>query len=174
MTKTIRVMILSFFLLISSNAFAVQGSKEANFIEKMEKQLDKTQAEVRMELDSFSDEELMEKYGDIILEIIFSDSALVSKAGLSVDEGIRGNVELLFSNKTKDFLLESATARLEEAGSVKNFKKLAAKAEKALTSKNKSLGRVLTLMVSYITLPFFLIFGPWGWVYWSVLFGYWG
>jgi hypothetical protein len=173
MTKTFRVMIFSFFLLMSSNAFAVQGKIERNFLEKIQRQLDQTQVEVREELNSFSDEELMEKYGDVILEIIYSDSTLVSKAGLSIDEGIRGNVELLFSDKTKDFLLESATLRLEEAGSVKNFKRLASKKEKALTSKNKGLGRVLTVMVSYITLPFFLIFGPWGWVYWSVLFGYW-
>lgn len=165
---------MSFFLLVSSNAFAIEGKKERNFLQKIESQLEETQAIALEELASSSDEELMEKYGDVLLEIIFTDSALVIEAGLDTSKGIRENVELLFSNKTKNFLLDSAEAKLEEAGSVKNFKKQAKKAEKALASKHKGLGRALTIIASYITLPFFLIFGPWGWVYWSVLFGYWG
>lgn len=173
MTKTLRVTVLSFFLLVSSNAFAIQGREKSNFLEKMEQQLNDTQAEVAKELKNSSDQELMEKYGDTVLGLIYADSAFVTRAGLSVDKGIRGNVELLFSDDAKNFLLDSAQAKLEEAGSVKNFKKMASRAEKALKSKNKGIGRVLEMIVSYITLPFFLIFGPWGWVYWSVLFGYW-
>ena len=173
MTKTFRVTVLSFFLLVSSNAFAVQGKSTSNFLEKMEQQLNDTQAEVSEELKNSSDSDLMEKYGDTILGLIYADSALVAGAGLSVEKGIRANVELLFSDDAKNFLLDSAEAKLEEAGSLKNFKKMASGAEKALKSKNKGIGRVLEMIVSYITLPFFLIFGPWGWVYWSVLFGYW-
>lgn len=177
MTNTIKIAALSFFLLVGSNAFAVQGPnadrKEINFLVKMEQQLEETQVEVRQEIAEASDAELMDKYGDVLLEMIFSDSAVVQETGISVEKDIRTNVELLFSDDAKNFLLDSAEAKLEEFGSLKAFKKQAKKAEKALKSKHKGLGRALVVVASYIVLPFFLIFGPWGWVYWSVLFGYW-
>ena len=173
MKNLIKVTTLSFFLLISSNAFAVQGKKESRFLVKMEKQLEETQLEVQEEIATATDAELMEKYGDVLLELIFADSTLVEKTGISVNHDIRTNVELLYSDDAKNFLLDSAEAKLEELGSLKAFKKESKKAEKALKSKHKGLGRALTVIASYIVLPFFIIFGPWGWVYWSVLFGYW-
>jgi len=172
MKNMIKVSVLSFFLLLSSNAFALQG-KEAAFIEKIEKGLEETQLVVQEELASATDEELLEKYGDVLLEAIFADSPIVETTGISIDNDIRTNVELLFSDKAKNFLVSNVKEKLEDAGSIKAFKKEAKKVEKNLKKKHKGLGRVLVVIVSYITAPFFFIFGPWGWVYWSVLFGYW-
>lgn len=177
MFKTLHITILSFFLLVSSNAFAVQGKKESRFLTKMEKQLNETQADVQAEIAESTDAELMEKYGDVILEMIFADAAIVQELGISQDLDIRSNVELLYSDDAKAFLLGNAEAALEEAGSLKAFKKQVKSAEKALKSTNKgffrAVGRFITNVVSILVLPFFIIFGPWGWIYWAVLFGHW-
>lgn len=173
MKKTMQSLILSFLLLMGSNAFALEGKKNTNFLEKMEISLNETQAKVLGEISDSTDIELMETYGDVLLELIFNDSALIHETGISQDKSIRENVELLYSDDAKEFMLNSAEAKLTEFGSLKAFKKAAKKQEKSLKKNQKGLGRALTVVVSYITLPFFMIFGPWGWVYWLVLFGYW-
>lgn len=177
MKKTMHSLVLSFFLLLSSNAFALEGKKENRFLQKMEQQLDQTQVEVLADIEEASDEELLEKYGDVILELVFIDSPILTEVGISLNNNIRENVELLYSDAAKEFLLSSAETKLSELGSLKAFNKAVKKNEKLLKSKNKgffrAIGRFMVDVVSIITLPFFFIFGPWGWVYWAVLFGHW-
>ena len=103
MKKTMQSLILSFLLLMGSNAFALEGKKNTNFLEKMEISLSETQAKVLGELSESTDIELMETYGDVLLELIFNDSALIHETGISQDKSIRENVELLYSDDAKEF-----------------------------------------------------------------------
>lgn len=160
MKKTITGLVLSFLILVSSNAYAVQGKREASFIQNMKEQLYNAQSNVLKEISNSTDGELLEKYGDVILELIHLDALIVGATGMSMKKGIRENSELLFSLSATDFIIRNIEEKINELGSLSKYKEAVRKNEKILNTNNKgffrSIGKGLKVLGFVAALPVIL------------------
>lgn len=129
--KTLRIAILSWALLMTS-AFA--GTPREAFMNKMEKQTVSIFDKAIEDMAKKNDAELMDTYGDYVLAVVMSNENTVATLGLNLNDGIRSNLERIFSQEGKDLILKNLERQIDEAGSVKKFKK---QAKKMLNSKLK-------------------------------------
>lgn len=120
--KTVRIFLLSYVLLMTS-AFA--GTPREAFVNKMEKQTTSIFKKAKQDLNEKTDKELTNTYGDYVLAVFLNNEDTVANLGLTIEDGIRANLEKIFSVEGKELIMKNLDRFIDEAGSVKKFKKLA-------------------------------------------------
>lgn len=158
--KTVRILILSYVLLMTS-AFA--GTSQERFMNKMEKQTESIFKTARQDLKTKSEAELTETYGDYVLAIFFNSEETVATLGLSLEAPISENLEKIFSVEGKDLIMKNLERSIDKAGSVKKFKKAARKKLQNLKHRGHEhgpvefifhgIGEVLKTVFLIITFP---------------------
>lgn len=133
MLKQLNILILSYLLLITT---ATAGTSKENFINKMEVQTTSIFNKANHDLSTKTEAELTESYGDYVLGIFYNSEETVATLGLSLKAPISENLERIFSPEGKELILKNLERAIDNAGSVKKFKKAAKRKLKNLEKDN--------------------------------------
>lgn len=160
MLKQLNILIFSYVLLITT---ATAGTSKENFVNKMEQQTESIFKKAQSDIATKSELELTNSYGDYVLSIFFNSEETVATLGLSLQDTVKENLERIFSQEGQDLILKNLDRAIDNAGSVKKFKKNMKRKLKNLEKDNVLtvvFGGLATVFSTVIAIVLFPIWFP--------------